>query len=105
LHAVDNGAIVAGEAIVQNIGGSGNGEGARTFELRKSGEFKAPGKLQRADQHETVANVFAGGTVVAWTESVERIGNSVDVVEEFADDRAPGSGAGENIVGGEFETI
>ena len=33
LHAVDYGAVVAGEAVVGDVGGSGHGEGASAFEL------------------------------------------------------------------------
>src|SRR5882762_1753752 len=52
-----------------------------------------------------MTNVFTGGAVIAGAESVERIGNAVDVIEEFADDRAPSGGVRENVVGGEFETL
>ena len=49
LHAVDDRAIVAGEAVVGNVGGSGDGEGASAFELGERGCFEMPGELQRAD--------------------------------------------------------
>ena len=64
-----------------------------------------PGKLERSDQNETVANVFAGRAMIAGTESVERIRNAVDVIKEFADDCAPSGGAGKNVIRGEFEAI
>jgi len=105
LHAIDYGAVVAGEAVVQNVGGSGDGEGARAFELRERGEFAMPGKLERSDQDEAVANIFTGRAVIARAESVERIRNSIDVIEEFADDGSPAGGAGKNVIGGEFEAI
>src|SRR5260221_3151221 len=52
-----------------------------------------------------MTNVFTGGAVLTRAEGVERIGNAVDVIEEFADDRAPSGGVRENVVGGEFETL
>jgi len=38
-------------------------------------------------------------------EGIERVRNTVDVIEEFADYRAPRGGVGKNIIGGEFEAI
>jgi len=105
LDAVDYGAIVAGEAVVADVGGSGHGERASAFELRECGRFEVPGELESADDDEAVTDVFAARAVIAGAESVEWIRNAVDVVEEFADDRAPGGGVRENVVGGEFETI
>src|SRR5882762_2891960 len=52
-----------------------------------------------------MTNVFTGRAVITGAESVERIGNAVDVIEEFADDRSPGGGVRENVVGGQFETL
>src|SRR5882762_1668522 len=52
-----------------------------------------------------MTNVFTGRAVITGAESVERIGNAVDVIEEFADDRSPGGGVRENVVGGQFEAI
>src|SRR5258708_14488692 len=52
-----------------------------------------------------MSNVFTGGAVIAGAGGVERIGNAVDVIEEFADDRSPSGGVRENIVGSEFEAI
>jgi len=52
-----------------------------------------------------MANVFAGWTMIAGTESVERIRDAVDVIEEFADDGAPGGSTCESVVGGEFEAV
>jgi len=105
LRTVDYGAVVAGEAVVVDVGGSGDAEGTSAFELRERGDFEAPGELQSTDQDEAVANVFAGWTVIAGTESVERVRNAVDVVKKFADYGAPSSGMRENVVGGQFEAI
>ena len=52
-----------------------------------------------------MANVFAAWAVIAGAESVERIRHAVDVVEQFADDGAPGGGVRENVIGGQFEAI
>src|SRR5260221_6795610 len=52
-----------------------------------------------------MTNVFTGGAVLTRAEGVERIGSTVDVIEEFADDRAPSGGVRENVVGSEFETL
>src|SRR5258708_4175195 len=52
-----------------------------------------------------MTNVFTGGAVITESEGVERIGNAVDVIEQFADNRAPGRCVRENVVGSEFETI
>jgi len=105
LYAVDNRAIVAGETVVADVSGSGHGEGAGAFELREGGEFEAPGKLKRANDHEAVTDVFAAWAVVAGAERIERIRNAVHVIEEFADDCAPGGGVRENVVGGQLEAI
>jgi len=73
--------------------------------LREGRDFEAPGELQRADQNETVTNIFAGRAVIAAAERIERVLNTVDVIEQFADYRAPSGGVGKNIIGGEFEAI
>jgi len=43
LHAVDDGAVVAGKAVVQNVGGGAQRERAGAFKLREGGQFETPG--------------------------------------------------------------
>jgi len=52
-----------------------------------------------------VANVFTGRTVIAGAEGVQRIRNSIDVIEKFTDDGSPGGGTGQDVVCGEIEAI
>ncbi len=60
--------------------------------------FEAAADMEGAGEHEAMADVFAGGAVVAGTEGIELSGlraalqraDAVDVVEEFAEQAAPG---------------
>src|SRR6266581_4532507 len=104
LHAVDDGAIV-GDAVAIDVRRRGKGEGAGAFELRDGGGFEFPRELQNTDEDETMANVFAGGAVVAGAKRIVDVRNAVNVIEELADGGAPGGGMSENVVGGELETL
>src|SRR6266704_2890321 len=104
LHAVDDGAIV-GDAVAIDVRRRGKREGAGAFELRDGGGFELPRELQDTDEDEPMANVFAGGAVVAGTKRIVDIRNAVDVIEELADGGAPGGGMSENVVGGELEAL
>ena len=91
--------------------GGGDGEGAGALGLGEAADLEAGGGVQGAGEDEAMADVFAGGAVVAGAEGVElpalgtgvQGADAVDVVEEFAEEAAPGLGFGEAVVGDQGE--
>src|SRR4029077_13833178 len=82
----------------------GDGEWAGALGLRKRSQFEATGDVHRTGKHKPVANIFAGRSVVAGGERIERIANAIHIIEEFAKDAAPGLRPRERVVRGQAET-
>ena len=57
--------------------------------------MRAPG----AGEDEALANIFAGGAIVAGGECIERVTDAVHIIEELAENAAPGLGLGEGVIG------
>ena len=51
--------------------GVGDGDGASAFELRDGAELEAAAEMDGAGEHEAMADIFAGGAVVAGAEGIE----------------------------------
>ncbi len=78
---------------------SGQSDRSRAFRLEKRGELEARGNLERTGQNKSVANIFAGGTVIPGRKGILRIADAIDVIEQFAKDAAPGLRFGERVDG------
>src|SRR6266478_7116680 len=52
-----------------------------------------------------MADVFAGGTIVARGEGVEGITDAIHIIEEFTDLASPRFCAGERVVGDEIQSM
>src|SRR5271156_1695465 len=68
-----------------------------------SREISNPAGREHAGQHETIADVFTGRTVITFGERIERIADAVHVVEQLAQDAAPGLRFRERVIGDEIE--
>src|ERR1700691_864504 len=54
--------------------------------------------MQYSGQNGAVRDVFTGGSVIAGTESVQRIADAVYIIEQLAQHAAPGVRARERVV-------
>src|ERR1700682_3860067 len=52
-----------------------------------------------------MADILAGRPVIAPAKGISYIGDAVDVVEELTDGGAPGGGARQDVIGGQFEAL
>ncbi len=82
----------------------GDRVGTGALGLRERSQFEPTGDVHRTGEHKAVARVFAGRSVVAGGESIERIANAIYIVEEFAKDAAPCFRLRERVVRSQAET-
>src|SRR6267378_3051585 len=59
--------------------------------------------MHRSCKNEAVPNILSGGAIVAWSKSIKRIADAVDVIEQFADEASPGFCAGKCVVRDEIQ--
>ena len=54
--------------------------------------------MQRSGQNEAVRDIFSGWAEIAGAEGMQRIANSVDIIEQLAQYAAPGVRARQRVI-------
>src|SRR3984885_1892535 len=80
-----------------------DGERASGFGLAEERDFESGRKPENASQNEPVAHVFTGRTVIALGKRIERIADAVYVIEQLAQDAAPGLRFRERVIRDQIE--
>src|SRR5579863_8717736 len=61
--------------------------------------------MQRSRKNEAMRDIFTGWSEIAGAESVQRIADAVDIVEQFAQHAAPGVRARQRVVHDQGEAM
>src|SRR5262249_52850407 len=99
LYAIDNGPVVRVQAIIINVYRGRDREGTRAFELRQRRELDLIWQFEPGRYDQSMAHIFSRRTMVARTERVADIGDSIDVIEQLSHYCAPCRGVCKRIVG------
>ena len=80
-------------------------KGRADSSLRQCRQLKASGNVDRAREHEPVPHIFTRRPVVARTERVQRIANSIHIIKQLAQHASPGLRFGKSVVRDQVEAL